>query len=560
MGQAPKAIIRGCRQVFFGREGSKGSDDMRVAVLSTGDQQPRACGREHFRERGRSQGLRHDVGRLQAQAVGYMVFGKSDFAIHTCEASNDRGGKGGAERSETLMKKMEPHTEVGNSTEHSDSRRFDPASKRALIAAKARSNLKERFNNLLHHLTYELVEECLLKISLSSAPGVDGVTAQQARDNLNWILPPLLKQIHEGKYQAPPVRRVYIPKADGKQRPLGVPEIIDRAIQAAMTKILNEIYEQDFLVYSFGFRPKIGCHHALATIGRLSGLHHMNHVLEVDIRDFFGSLSHDWLNKFLELRIGDQRVLALINAWLKAGVMEDGKMQRSDIGTPQGGSISPLLANVYLHYVLDLWFDKKIKPKFKKKSHLVRYADDFVVMFQDAEEALAFQPVLRTRLAQFGLTLAEDKTHTTSLKPDDSGKGNRRRRLNFLGFNIFLMRNRQGWGWKVVYRTDGKRLSRAKAKMKDKLYKIMHRDIKQQVVMINAILRGHFNYYGMPGNTRKLSVFWNLTMRYWRRRLTRRSQKGAVSWSEITELRKKYPWVLPRLKIRYADLETYVRL
>jgi group II intron reverse transcriptase/maturase len=244
-------------------------------------------------------------------------------------------------------------------------------------------NPKECFNNLLHHLTYELVEECLSKIPKSSGVGVDGMTVEQARENLSWLLPPILKQIHEGKYEPPAVRRVYIPKTNGQLRPIGVPAVLDRAIQAAMTRILNEIYEQDFLKCSFGFRPGLGCHHALATVNEQ--LHHWKseHVLVVDIQNFFGSLSHEWLMKFLKLRVGEPRVLRLIESWLRAGVLEDGEWHKMEQGTPQGGSISPLLGNLFLHYVLDLWFERKIKPKFFGKANLVH-------------------TLVKARLAQFG--------------------------------------------------------------------------------------------------------------------------------------------------------------
>lgn len=239
------------------------------------------------------------------------------------------------------MGTQEPNTASGNLHGHSDRAGNDPESKRARIAAIARNKPKEKFNNLMHHLTYDLVREHLAKIPLKSASGVDGMTVKVALENLEWILPPILTEIHQSNYDAPPVRRVYIPKANGGQRPIGVPAIIDRAIQAAVAKILNEIYEQDFLNCSFGFRPRIGCHHALATIDKLVQDLGMNFALEVDIRDFFGSLSHDWLRKFLGLRIGDKRVLKLIDAWLKAGVMENGRWREVEQGTPQGGSITP---------------------------------------------------------------------------------------------------------------------------------------------------------------------------------------------------------------------------
>ena len=225
------------------------------------------------------------------------------------------------------MRKSEPNSESGNPSGRSAGEGHDPVSRRAAIAAKARKNPKEQFNNLLHHLTYELVAECLNEIPQSSAAGVDGMSVKQASENLSWLLPPILKQIHEGRYMPPPVRRVYIPKADGRKRPIGIPAVIDRAIQAAMTKVLNEIYEPDFLKCSFGFRPGLSCHHALATINEILYRRKMEHVLEVDIRDFFGSLSHEWLMRFLMLRIGDSRVLKLIQAWLKAGVLPDGQLQ-----------------------------------------------------------------------------------------------------------------------------------------------------------------------------------------------------------------------------------------
>ncbi len=458
------------------------------------------------------------------------------------------------------MRKKEPHTAVGNSVGHSDDTGIDPASRRALIAAKARNKPKEQFNNLLHHLTYELIEECLAKIPSNSAPGVDGMTVTQARQNLAWVLPPILEQIRNGTYIAPAVRRVYIPKADGKQRPLGVPAIIDRAIQAAMAEILNEIYEQDFLRCSFGFRPKIGCHQALATVNELLHKWKLNHALEVDIRDFFGSLSHDWLRKFLGLRIGDKRVLKLIDAWLKAGVMEAGKWQATESGVPQGGSISPLLANVYLHYVLDLWWEKKIKKQLRGPAHLVRYADDFVILFKSQEEAQDVKLLLKARLEQFDLTLSEEKTHMTDLTPRGNSAGHDRRRLTFLGFNIFRATNRNGVGWKTVYQTDGKRFTRAKAAMKEKLIRMRHHAVESQAKAINAVLRGHFNYYGIAGNTRKLMHFWHFTLRYWHRSLSRRSQKGYVQWEKMRSILDEHPLVHPQIRISYRELASYVRL
>lgn len=458
------------------------------------------------------------------------------------------------------MKKSEPHTVAGNLTERSVGKGKDPVSRRAAIAAKARSQPKEQFNSLLHHLTYELIEESLANISRSSAVGVDEMTVEEARKHLSWLLPPILKQIHEGRYEAPPVRRVYIPKADGKERPIGIPAVIDRAIQAAMATILNEIYEQDFLKSSFGFRPGLSCHHALATINELLYCRKMNHVLEVDIRDFFGSLSHEWLGRFLRHRISDQRVLKLIEAWLKAGVMEEGKWQVAEQGTPQGGSISPLLANIYLHYVLDLWFEKKIKPKYDGKANLVRYADDFCLFFRHPSAVETMKVLLKARLAQFGLSIAEEKTHATIVGVRENDDTHGRRQITFLRFTIYQSKNRNQTAPKTVFQTQGQRFSRAKTAMKEKILRMRHWPVEQQIKVINAVLRGHFNYYGIAGNAKKLQEFWNLTRREWKHSLSNRSQNGRINWESFKALLDKYPMAFPRLKLSYPQLSTYVRL
>lgn len=453
-----------------------------------------------------------------------------------------------------------PYSETGNSKKHRDQAEQRPDIKLARIAEKARSNPKETFNNLLHHLTVDLVKQCLNELPARSASGVDEMTARQAAQNAEWLLPPIIRQIHKGRYDAPPVRRVYIPKADGKQRPLGIPTVVDRAIQAAMAKILSEIYEQDFSKSSFGFRRKIGCHHAIATVGGSIKRYGMNDVLEVDIRDFFGSLNHHWLRKFLALRISDRRVLKLIDSWLKAGIIENSEWRQMLAGAPQGGSISPLLANIYLHYVLDLWWDRKIKRNLKYRAHLVRYADDFVIMFKSREEAQYVQALLKARLEQFGLQVAEEKTRITNLMPRKNQGNGERRRITFLGFDIFYSLNRYGTGWKMTYRTEGKRLTRAKASIKEKMRRWMHERIEQQVVRINRVLRGHYNYYGVPGNSRRIDTFAFEVRRYWRRCLSRRSQNGYMNWDRLNQILKEYPLLKAKLKISYQQIDSYVRL
>lgn len=458
------------------------------------------------------------------------------------------------------MKKSEPHPVAGNPSGHSVGAGHDPVSRRAAIAAKARKNPKEQFNNLLHHLTYELVEECLAKIPKSSAKGVDEMSVEDAQENLSWLLPPILKQIHEGRYTPPPVRRVYIPKADGKQRPIGIPAVIDRAIQAAMTKILGEIYEQDFLKCSFGFRPGLSCHHALATVNEILYRWKLEQVLEVDIQDFFGSLNHDWLKRFLNLRIGDQRVLTLIDSWLKAGVMVEGKWQEVERGTPQGGSISPLLANIYLHYVLDLWFEKKIKRMFHDKSELVRYADDFCFFFRNPADVDSMMILTKARFEQFGLTVADRKTHKTNLGMRPNGQTHERRRMTFLGFTIYRTWNLNRTAAKTVFRTEAKRFSRAKTALLEKIARIRHWPVADQLQVINATLRGHFNYYGIAGNVGRLQRFRELALKAWKRSLSKRSQKGKLTWVAFQAHQEKHPLAIARVRISYPQMAAYARL
>lgn len=278
------------------------------------------------------------------------------------------------------------------------------------IAAKARCEPKLRFTSLAHHITRDRVQRNLSKIPKRSAAGVDGQTVEAAKESFGEWIEPMLQSIHRQGYRAPAVRRVYIPKpGKTEKRPLGVPTVSDRALQRSTAEVLSAIYEQDFLPCSFGGRPELSAHHALSTlneaIGGLTGW-----VLEADLKNFFGSLSHEWMLRFIEHRVGDPRLISLIRRWLKAGVLEDGAVHPSDEGTPQGGSISVLLSNVYLHYVLDLWFERVVKTRLRGEARLVRYIDDFVICFQYRSDALQVEEALRHRLEKFGLTLEPNKT------------------------------------------------------------------------------------------------------------------------------------------------------
>ncbi len=279
------------------------------------------------------------------------------------------------------------------------------------IAEKARKEPKLRFTSLAHHVTEGRVWDGLCHIPANSAPGCDGKTVAEEKETFGEWIGPMLRSVHRKGYRPPPIRRVYIPKP-GKQekRPLGVPCIADRALQRSVAEVLTVIYEQEFLPCSFGGRKGLGAHHALGTLNEVIAGKKVGWVLEADLKNFFGSLDHGWLLRFVEHRVGDLRIISLIRRWLKAGVMEDGELYPSDEGTPQGGSISVLLSNVYLHYVLDLWFDRVVKPRLRGEAYLVRYIDDFVVCFQYRQDAIRVQDALRKRLAKFTLVLEPTKT------------------------------------------------------------------------------------------------------------------------------------------------------
>jgi RNA-directed DNA polymerase len=451
-----------------------------------------------------------------------------------------------------------PHAEAGRTSVHRGVK-LSPEAKLALVADKARRDPQAQFSSLLHHLTPELVKESLSKMDKNTSAGVDQMKVAQAIAHVDWLLPEVLATIHKGCYRPPPVRRVYIPKANGDQRPLGVPTVVDRALQSATVRVLEQIYEQDFLKCSFGFRPKLSCHHAIATVGGWIKGSRLNYVLEVDLRDFFGSINHEWLMKFLRLRIRDERMLALIGAWLKAGVMEDGRWGITEVGTPQGGSISPLLANIYLHYVLDLWWDRKIRRRLRYRAELVRYADDFVILSGNEYEAKQVLNLLKVRLAQFGLAINEEKTHLTDVSPRVR-TGQERRAINFLGFTVYYAQRLHKKGWRLVYQTDRRRLSRAVAVVKEKMRRWMHEPVELQARRINRVLRGHFNYYGVAGNYRRLSRFEYEVRLYWRERLSRRSQNGKMPWDKMNALLQRHPLLRAKIRLPYGALDTYMVL
>jgi RNA-directed DNA polymerase len=433
------------------------------------------------------------------------------------------------------------------------------------IAVKARCEPKLQFTSLAHHVTAARVWKNLNRIPHRSAPGCDGQTVTEAKEGFGEWIEPMLQSVHRKGYQAPPIRRVYIPKP-GKQekRPLGVPCVTDRALQRSVAEVLAAVYEQDFLPCSFGGRPGRGAHHALATLNEVISGCKVSWVLEADLKNFFGSLDHGWLLRFVEHRVGDPRIISLIRRWLKAGVLEDGELHSNEEGTPQGGSISVLLSNLYLHYVLDLWFEQVVKSRLKGEAYLVRYIDDFVLCFQFREDALRVQSALRKRLGKFGLTLEPTKTKLVEFgrfAQRHAGKRGRKRpeTIYFLGFTLYCTRNQKG-NFKVGLRTERSRLRRSLSHLYDLMRRMRHLPVREQVINLNRVLRGHYAYYGIAGNFRALQKVHRAVERYWRKMLSSRSRAGKITWEQFHAIKARLPLQRPRLALSYSELQSYAAL
>ncbi|SAL07223.1 RNA-directed DNA polymerase [Caballeronia calidae] len=428
------------------------------------------------------------------------------------------------------------------------------------IAAKARCEPALRFTSLAHYITQDRVWTNLWKIPNHSAAGVDGQTVAEAKESFDDWIEPMLQSVHRRGYQAPNIRRVYIPKP-GKQemRPLGVPTVADRALQRSTAEVLSAIYEQDFLPCSFGGRPERSAHKALATLNEVIAGGKVSWVMEADLKNFFGSLDHSWILRFVEHRVGDPRLISLIRRWLKAGILEDGKVHQNEEGTPQGGSISVLLSNVYLHYVLDLWFERVVKRHLQGEAYLVRYIDDFVMCFQNQSDALRVQDALRKRLEKFGLALEPTKTKLVAFgrfaQRYASHHGKRRpETIYFLGFTLYCTCNLKG-NFKIGMRTEKSRLRRSLASLQDLMRQVRHLSIREQAEKLNRVLRGHYAYYGIAGNFRALQTVHRAVERYWRKMLSSRSRSGGITWEAFQEIKKRFPLMRPKLHLPYRALQ-----
>lgn len=414
------------------------------------------------------------------------------------------------------------------------------------------------FTTLAHHIDIEFLQEAYRLTRKSGAPGVDGLTAEEYEENLHENLLQLLNRFQSGTYKAPPVKRVYVPKGDGqKLRPIGIPTFEDKVLQRAVAMILEAIYEQDFLDCSYGYRPSRSPHGALKAtwegLMAISG----GWVVEIDIKDFFGTLNHSQLRGFLDQRVRDGIIRRTIDKWLKAGVLENGRVSYPETGAPQGGVASPALSNIYLHEVIDIWFADVVLPRLEGKAHMVRFADDILCIFSSEKDARKVLEVLPKRFARFGLTLHPDKTRLVRFtRPPKWGKPNEQPEngsFDYLGFTHYWRKSRRGN--LVVYRkTAHARLTRALRAANDWCQEHRHEPLMEQHQTLKLKLQGHYNYYGITGNARALSGFHYWVRQIWYRWLNRRAQKRTLTWSRFQDYLARFP--LPPPKVMHSAVSS----
>ena len=423
---------------------------------------------------------------------------------------------------------------------------------------------KEKFTALLHHLSIDLLREAFLALKRDAAPGVDDLTWQTYAADLDLNLTDLHARVHRGAYRALPSRRTYIPKADGRQRPLAVAALEDKIVQKATAAVLNSIYEEEFLGFSYGFRPKRGQHDALDALCVGITRKRVNFILDADVRSFFDEVSQSWLVRFVEHRIGDPRIIRLIQKWLKAGVLENGVVTTSDKGTGQGSVISPLLANVYLHYVFDLWADRWRRREAKGDVVIVRYADDIVVGFEHETDARRFQDAMQQRLQEFALSLNPEKTRLIEFGRHAADRRSRcglgkPETFSFLGFIFICGRSRSG-KFLLKRKSRPDRMQSKLQDIKEELRRRLHQPIPEQGKWLAQVVRGYFAYHAVPTNLSALKAFRYYIDRLWLRSLRRRSQKDKFAWERIEKLaddwlpqpRILHPWPQQRFAVKHS--------
>jgi RNA-directed DNA polymerase len=441
-------------------------------------------------------------------------------------------------------------------------RRQDAPTHLERVGERASKQTGEKFTNLLSHIRVPLLMEAYERLRKRAAPGVDGETWSSYGVDLDARLLDLEERVHRGNYHPLPVRRVHIPKGDGRTRPLGIPAVEDKILQQAVRMLLEPIYENEFLGFSYGFRPGRSPHAALDAL-YVALLRKVNWVLDADIRSFFDTIDHGWLKQFVEHRIGDKRLVRLLMKWLHAGVMEEEQLHAVEAGTPQGGIVSPLLANIYLHYVLDLWVRQWRRRYARGQVYVVRYADDFVMGFQDERDARAMREALTTRLAKFGLELHPDKTRVLRFgrfAHQHCAEDGRRRpeTFDFLGFTHICAKAPDG-SFRLARRTSRRKRIAKLGVLREELRRRQHDPVPEQHRWLLAVLRGHANYYGVPGNSKALASFRHQVKQAWHRRLQRRSQRARWTVEQHQRFELCFPLPTPRLCHPRPQDRFYVR-
>jgi len=477
---------------------------------------------------------------------------KSDSNKVPAKSPNKAGSRAAAEGMEgkTLTK--------GNASQQNASRtqkaENDVPSALDRIRKLAEREKGIKFNNLMHHIySVERLRKCFFEMKKKAAAGIDKVTWKDYEGNLGRNLQDLSQRLKAGGYKAKAVRRVLIDKADGRKRPLGVPVLEDKLVQRSAVEVLNAIYETDFRPFSFGYRPGRSQHNCLDTLYVALLTRKVNWILDADIKGFFDSLNHEWLIKFVEHRIGDDRVVRLIRKWLKAGVMVDGIHEETNEGVPQGGSISPLLANIYLHYALDLWVDHKRADKSRGEVIIVRWADDFVMGFEHKSQAEKYLADLKERMHKFSLELHPEKTRILEFGP--WAINNRKRRgqdkpetFNFLGFTHIVGVKRSNRMYTVLRRTIGKKMRAKLKEVKQDLRGRMHHSVEDQGKWLKSIVEGHNRYYGVPNNTAALAAFRFAIVGMWWRSLRRRGNRRKLPWRRMEKIADLW---IPQVKLHH---------
>ena len=473
---------------------------------------------------------------------------KSDSAIVVTKSPN----KIGKPVAEAVERRVEAKGNAGQHDTHRAQTRERVTQALDRVRQAARQRKKERFTALLHHVNVDTLRLAFFALKRKAAPGADGVTWKDYEVELEPRLEDLHRRVHRGAYRPQPSRRTYIPKADGTQRPLAIAALEDKILQGAVVMVLSAIYEEDFLGFSYGFRPGRGPHDALDALAVGIGSRKVNYILDADIRSFFDYVDQQWLVRFVEHRVGDKRIIRLIQKWLRAGILEEGVVTVSEKGTGQGSVASPLLANVYLHYVLDLWAERWRRHEATGDMVIVRYADDLVAGFENEADANRFLDAMRARFAEFALSLHPEKTRLIEF--GRSAASNREKRgigkpetFNFLGFTFICGKSRRGYF--LLWRKS--RRDRVKAKLqeiKEELWRRMHQPISEQGAWLKQVVDGFFNYHAVPTNGRALAAFRYHVTVLWHRTLRRRSQKDTLSWERMTKLIADF---LPRPRIRH---------